>query len=110
MPVQNTDIAAQLKRMADLLEIEGANPFRVRAYRNAARTVKGLARPVPDLIRQKEDLTGFPGIGQDLKEKNRSPFPGKNRSIRPWTWLLSYRNFGNIPVKSKRRNRTGCPG
>ncbi|MDZ7664697.1 MAG: DNA polymerase/3'-5' exonuclease PolX [Desulfotignum sp.] len=69
MPVQNTDIAAQLKRMADLLEIEGANPFRVRAYRNAARTVKGLARPVPDLIKNKEDLTAFPGIGRDLADK-----------------------------------------
>ncbi|HKK99975.1 MAG TPA: DNA polymerase/3'-5' exonuclease PolX, partial [Desulfotignum sp.] len=69
MPVQNTDIAAQLKRMADLLEIEGANPFRVRAYRNAARTVKGLARPVADLIKKKEDLTGFPGIGRDLADK-----------------------------------------
>ncbi len=65
MPIQNTDIAAQLNRMADLLEIED-NPFRVRAYRNAARTVKGLARPVPDLIKQKEDLTALPGIGQDI--------------------------------------------
>jgi len=45
MPVQNSDVAAQLNRMADLLDIEDANPFRVRAYRNAARTVKGLARP-----------------------------------------------------------------
>jgi DNA polymerase (family 10) len=71
MPVQNTDIAAQLKRMADLLEIEGANPFRVRAYRNAARTVNSLARPVADLIKNKEDLTGFPGIGRDLADKIR---------------------------------------
>ncbi|MCA1793465.1 MAG: PHP domain-containing protein, partial [Desulfobacteraceae bacterium] len=83
MPVQNTDIAAQLKRMADLLEIEGANPFRVRAYRNAARTVKGLVRPVADLIRQKEDLTGFPGIGQDLADKikqivSKGTFPQLN--------------------------------
>jgi DNA polymerase (family X) len=69
VPVQNTDIAAQLNRMADLLEIEGANPFRVRAYRNAARTVNGLARPVADLIKNKEDLTEFPGIGQDLADK-----------------------------------------
>ncbi|MDT8379358.1 MAG: PHP domain-containing protein [Desulfotignum sp.] len=66
MPIQNTDIAAQLKRMSDLLEIEGGNPFRVRAYRNAARIINSLARPVADLIRQKEDLTEFPGIGQDL--------------------------------------------
>ena len=83
MPVQNTDIAAQLKRMADLLEIEGANPFRVRAYRNAARTVTGLARPVADLIKKKEDLTGFPGIGRDLADKikqivSKGTFPQLN--------------------------------
>jgi DNA polymerase (family X) len=37
MPVHNHDIAEQFSRLADLLEVEGANPFRVRAYRNAAR-------------------------------------------------------------------------
>ncbi|HHH46053.1 MAG TPA: hypothetical protein ENK53_03470, partial [Thiotrichales bacterium] len=38
MPVHNEDIAAIFDEMADLLEIEGDNPYRVRAYRNAART------------------------------------------------------------------------
>ncbi|NLD74759.1 MAG: hypothetical protein GX649_18835, partial [Chloroflexi bacterium] len=36
MPMYNAQVAAMLEEMADLLEIEGANPFRVRAYRNAA--------------------------------------------------------------------------
>lgn len=36
MPVHNADIAAVFTEIADLLEIEGGHPFRVRAYRNAA--------------------------------------------------------------------------
>ncbi|HET7831516.1 MAG TPA: helix-hairpin-helix domain-containing protein [Gallionella sp.] len=39
IPVHNADIAAIFEEIADLLEIQGANPFRIRAYRNAARTV-----------------------------------------------------------------------
>ena len=39
MPVHNADIAAIFEQIAELLELQGANPFRVRAYRNAARTV-----------------------------------------------------------------------
>ena len=41
MPVYNADIAAVFDEIADLLEIESANPFRVRAYRNAARDIAG---------------------------------------------------------------------
>ena len=42
MPVRNTDIAGIFDEIADFLEIDGANPFRIRAYRNAAHTVSGL--------------------------------------------------------------------
>ena len=38
-PVENVEIARVFDEVADLLEIQGANPFRVRAYRTAARTV-----------------------------------------------------------------------
>ena len=43
MPMENLEIAKVLSQMADLLEIQDANPFRVRAYRNAARLVDGHA-------------------------------------------------------------------
>ena len=43
MPSHNADIAAIFEEIADLLEIEGANPFRIRAYRNAARTIGDLS-------------------------------------------------------------------
>ena len=44
MPVHNSDIADIFATLADLLEIEGANPFRVRAYRNAAVTARDRTR------------------------------------------------------------------
>lgn len=71
MPVQNSEVRDIFNKLADLLEIEGANQFRVRAYRNAARTVSGLSRSISDMIQKDEDLTELAGIGQDLAEKIR---------------------------------------
>lgn len=69
MAVHNDDIARIFEEMADLLEIEEANPFRVRAYRNAARTIRGLSRELYQLIEENRDLTELPGIGKDLSAK-----------------------------------------
>jgi DNA polymerase (family 10) len=69
MPVQNSDVSDIFNKMADLLEIEGANPFRVRAYRNAARVVSSLPRNVSDMIESEKDLMELPGIGADLAGK-----------------------------------------
>ncbi len=69
MPVHNADIAAVFEEIADLLEIQGANPFRVRAYRNAAREMESLGVPAAQMIAKGEDLTELPGIGEDLAAK-----------------------------------------
>lgn len=69
MPVQNSDVSDIFNRVADLLEIEGVNPFRVRAYRNASRAVSSLPRSVSDMLESGEDLTELPGIGKDLAGK-----------------------------------------
>jgi len=69
MPVQNMDVAEIFDTYADLLEIEDANPFRVRAYRNAARTVAQLPRDLAEMIRAGDDLTELSGIGKDLAGK-----------------------------------------
>lgn len=71
MTVHNGDIAAIFEEMADLLEIEGANPFRVRAYRFAARTIRDLPGEVAEMVARGEDLTSLPGIGDDLAGKIR---------------------------------------
>ncbi|KUJ79158.1 DNA polymerase III [Microbulbifer flavimaris] len=69
MALHNSEIADRFDRLADLLEIEGANPFRVRAYRNAARTVRGYPRSMADLLADDVDLTELPDIGDDLAKK-----------------------------------------
>ena len=69
MPVHNADIAAHFEEIAELLEIQGGNPFRIRAYRNAARTVGDLGTELTAMVEQGEDLTRLPGIGKDLAAK-----------------------------------------
>ncbi|WP_397541312.1 DNA polymerase/3'-5' exonuclease PolX [Roseovarius salis] len=69
MTLHNADIAERFRRLADLLEIEGANRFRVRAYRTAASTVAGLPRDAGAMIADGADLTELPGIGADLADK-----------------------------------------
>lgn len=67
--VSNADVAKAFEQIAILLEIENANPFRIRAYRNAARTMEELSRPVTDILAKNEDLSIYPGIGKDLSNK-----------------------------------------
>ncbi len=69
MPVHNVEIARTLNKLADLLEIEGANLFRVRAYRNAAHLVESLPKSVADMVAANEDLSELPGIGEALANK-----------------------------------------
>jgi DNA polymerase (family 10) len=69
MPVHNADIIAVFEEIADLLEIEGANTFRIRAYRNAARILGDLPQEARVLVERGYDLTRLPGIGADLAGK-----------------------------------------
>lgn len=69
--MENAEIARVLKRFADLLEIKGGNQFRVRAYRDAARTVNTFPRPMDAALEEGEDLTELQGIGEDMQEHIR---------------------------------------
>lgn len=64
--MKNDQIAAVFEELADLLEIQEANPFRVRAYRSAARTIQSTAESFTTLVKEEQDLTQFSGIGKDL--------------------------------------------
>ncbi len=66
MAITNAEIAKMFNEYADLLEIKGENPFKVRAYRNAARTVENIGKSLEELVREGYDLTKLPGIGTDL--------------------------------------------
>lgn len=65
--MQNQKIATIFNEIADLLEIKGDNPFRIRAYRRAALNIEALSKNIEDL--SKEELLDIPGIGQDLSDK-----------------------------------------
>lgn len=68
--MQNADIARLLGEVADLLEISAGNPFKVRAYRNAARTVADHPDPIAELVKGSEfDLTDLPGIGGGIAKE-----------------------------------------
>lgn len=66
----NQEIAAVLEEVADLLEFQGANAFRIRAYRNAARTIHDLTESAADIVADpNRSLCDIEGIGKDLAEK-----------------------------------------
>lgn len=68
--MENIQIAKTFEEVADLLEIQGANPFRIRAYRNAARTIGTLGTPVETILKNNgHALEELPGIGTDLAGK-----------------------------------------
>ncbi len=70
--MENPEVAMVFEEIADLLEILGENPFRVRAYRTAARTIRELPEPVEQVARDPgRKLEDLPGIGKDLAEKIR---------------------------------------
>ncbi|HDR9500524.1 TPA: DNA polymerase/3'-5' exonuclease PolX [Burkholderia cepacia] len=71
MPIHNAGCAAVFAEIADMLEIQGANPFRVRAYRNAARTIADYGRDIATMIANGDDLGKIPSIGPDLASKLR---------------------------------------
>jgi DNA polymerase (family 10) len=64
--VDNPEIARTLEEVADILEIQNANPFRIRAYRNAVRTVETVTVPLRRWVEQKRPLTDLPGIGKEM--------------------------------------------
>lgn len=64
--MKNDQIGAVFNQLADLLEIQEANPFRVRAYRNASRTISSTAESFETIVNEGGDLTQFKGIGKDL--------------------------------------------
>jgi DNA polymerase (family 10) len=66
----NREIAAAFDEVAELLEFQDANPFRVRAYRNAARRIGDFPEPLESIVADPErDVTAIEGIGKDLAEK-----------------------------------------
>jgi DNA polymerase (family 10) len=66
--MRNREVAAIFRELADILEIQGENPFRIRAYQRASQNIEGLGEDVAEIARRGE-LVSLPGIGKDLAGK-----------------------------------------
>jgi DNA polymerase (family X) len=64
--VDNKSIATVLYDTADLLEIDGADSFRIRSYRNAAQAIENLPDQIRDLIGEPKKILAIPGIGKGM--------------------------------------------
>jgi len=69
--MENKTIADIFTEIADILEIQGENPFRVRSYRNASRTIQDMSQSLESLVNAGENLEEIPGIGKSMSEKIR---------------------------------------
>ena len=105
--MDKSEIAAIFEEIANLLELKGANPFRVRAYRNAARSLLNTDKNLKDLIAEGK-LTDLAGIGDDLAEKitvlakkSRLPFYEKLKKSTPKGILKLIQVHGLGPKKVK---------
>src|SRR5439155_583729 len=96
--MQNPDIARLFDEVADLLEIQDANPFRVRAYRNAARTIRDFPEPITDLVRA--------GIGQaQVGERRMLLNEAETQATAVVAYLQAGGGIGQIEVAGSYRRR-----
>ena len=68
MPMDKDQVAEILLEIGTLLELKGENPFKTRAYENAARTIENLSEPLAKLVAEKR-LGEIKGIGEALEQK-----------------------------------------
>ncbi len=64
--MENRNIAAIFYETADLMEIRGDDPFRIRSYRRAAEAIEGLPYRVADIAVETKKLLEIPGIGKGM--------------------------------------------
>lgn len=103
----NARIADVFDEVADMLEFKGANPFRLRAYRNGARTIRHLSEPITSVLADDRKLTDIDGIGKDLAAKievlvetNRLPMHDELKEEIPETVFAILRIPGLGPKKA----------
>lgn len=68
--MNNYAVARTFERIADLMEIKGENPFKVRAYRQASQTMQELTESL-EVLAERGDLKGIPGVGDAIASKTR---------------------------------------
>ena len=69
MPVSNAQIAEIFNNVADILDMEGENTFRIRAYRSAAMSVASFSQSFADIVTRGEEMPKLQGVGKDIEGK-----------------------------------------
>lgn len=69
MTISNVEIATIFEQLAHLLEIQGENPFKIRAYENAAREIRNMASSLSQMVKDKIDISKLPTIGEHIALK-----------------------------------------
>lgn len=64
--MDNKSLATTFYETADLLEIKGEDPFRIRSYRRAAEAIESLPQPIADIVSDQKKLLAIPGIGKGM--------------------------------------------
>src|SRR5579885_1577000 len=66
--LSNADIADRLLSLAQLLAAQKENPYKVRAYRRAAKMIRAMSQSVEELVHANADLTAYGGIGRGISQ------------------------------------------
>ncbi len=66
--MKNSEIAKVFQDIADLLELKGENPFKIRAYQKVVRSIEHLPLEVEQLVRE-DRLKEIPGVGETITKK-----------------------------------------
>src|ERR1700730_11116746 len=69
--LSNAEIADRLMSLAQLLSAQKENPFKVKAYRRAAKTIRTMSESIDELVRADADLTEYAGIGKAISSAIR---------------------------------------
>ena len=72
--MDNKAISGILYETADLLEIDGQDPFRIRSYRNAAEAIEAQTQQIADVIDEPKKVLAIPGIGKGMLQNLREMF------------------------------------
>src|SRR3954454_12110654 len=64
--LSNAEIADRLASLAQLLSTQKENPYKARAYRRAAASIRNLPQSIYEMVQDDADLTGFSGIGEAI--------------------------------------------
>lgn len=78
--VDNLTVARTFEEIADFLELKGENPFKIKAYQRAARTIQSLDRPL-SVLAEEGPLTEIPGIGKAIAEKIQEMLQGGKMTL-----------------------------